>query len=142
VGFGAPVAALYAPREVRLLGFGEKGGLAYLVQVHLDRVPRVAALQVAFEHLFDELGVLIFAHRLREESGVDHLDAVLAEETIDLLDLVGREVDLLQEVEYLTRLQRAGLLTGLEELLYFLHIPQVTLRLQNLLRKLQVETLL
>src|SRR5215216_5280175 len=79
VGFGTPVAALYAPREVGLLGFGEKGGLADLVQVHLHRVTRVAALQVAFEHLFDELGVLVFAHRLREESGVDHLDAVLAE---------------------------------------------------------------
>src|SRR5215218_10083647 len=95
VGLGAPVAALYAPREVGLLGFGEKRGLADLVQVHLDRVPRVAALQVAFEHLFDELGVLIFAHRLRKESGIDHLDAVLAEEPVDLLDLVGREVDLL-----------------------------------------------
>ena len=44
VGLGAPVAALYAPREVGLLGLGEEGGLADLVQVHLDRVPRVAAL--------------------------------------------------------------------------------------------------
>src|SRR5918993_3986239 len=130
VGFGPPVAALYAPREVGLLSLREKGSLADLVQVHLDRVPRVAALQVAFEHLFDELGVLVFAHRLREESGVDHLDAVLAEEPVDLLYLVGREVDLLQEVEYFTRLQRAGLLTGLEELLYLLYVPQVTLRLQ------------
>src|SRR5829696_2900098 len=92
MGLGAPVASLYTPREVGLLGFGKKGCFADLVQVHLDRVPRVAALQVAFEHL--------------------------------------------------TRLQRAGLLTGLEELLYLLYIPQVTLRLQNLLRELQVETLL
>ena len=82
-------------REVGLLGLREKGGLADLVQVHLDRVPRVAALQVAFEHLFDELGVLVFAHRLREESGIDHLDAVLAEKPVDLLDLIGREIDLL-----------------------------------------------
>jgi hypothetical protein len=58
------------------------------------------------------------------------------------LDLVGREVDFLQEVENLVRLQRAGLLASLEELLYLLYVPQVTLRLQNLLRELQVETLL
>jgi len=33
-------------------------------------------------------------------------------------------------------------LTGLEELLYLLYVPQVTLRLQSLLRELQGETLL
>jgi hypothetical protein len=48
----------------------------------------------------------------------------------------------LQEVENLARLQRAGLLTGLEELLYLLYVPQVALGLQSLLRELQVETLL
>ena len=91
--------ARLSPRSMRRARYVSwalvRGSLADLVQVHLDRVPRVAALQVAFEHLFDELGVLVFAHRLREESGVDHLDAVLAEETVDLLDLVGGEVDLL-----------------------------------------------
>src|ERR671921_1391427 len=130
MGLGTSVASLYAPREVGLLGFGKKGCLADLVQVHLDRVPRVAALQVAFEHLFDELGVLVFTHRLGEKSGVDNLDTVLTEKSVDLLDLIGREVDLLQEVEHFTRLQSAGLLTGLEELLYLLYVPQVTLGLQ------------
>jgi hypothetical protein len=57
-------------------------------------------------------------------------------------DLVGREVDLLEEIENLARLQRTGLLAGLEELLYLLYVPQITLGLQNLLRELQVETLL
>ncbi len=69
---------------------------------------------------------------LGEKPGVHDLDAVLAQEAVDLLDLVGGEVHLLEEVEDLARLQRAGLLTGFEELLYLLYIPQVALWLQLL----------
>jgi hypothetical protein len=67
---------------------------------------------------------------------------VFAEQTVDLLDLVGGEIHLLQEVEDLARLQSAGLLTGFEELLYLRYVPQVALGLQTFLRRLQVETLL
>ena len=45
------------------------------------------------------------------------------------MDLIGGEIDLLQEVEHFARLQRAGLLTSFKELLYLLHVPQVTLGL-------------
>src|SRR5215217_296414 len=111
----APFSALDALGEVDFLGLGEEGGLADLVQVHLNRVPRVAALEVAFENLLDELYVLILVEGLGKKAGVHDLDAVLAQKAVDLLDLVGREIDLLQEIEDLARLQGASLLAGLEE---------------------------
>ena len=132
VGLGPPVAALDAPGEVDLLGLGEEGGLADLVQVHLDGVAGVAALQVGLQYLFDELGVFVLLQGLGEEAGVDDLDAVLAEEAVDLLDLVGGEVHLLEQLEHLARLQGAGLLTGFEKLLYLFYVPQIALGLQNL----------
>src|SRR5215210_2197029 len=93
----APVSSLDAPRQVDLLGLGEEGGLADLVQVHLDRVPGVTALEIAFEDLLDELYVLLLVEGLGEKASVHYLDAVLAEQAVDLLDLIGREVDLLKE---------------------------------------------
>src|SRR3712207_4976956 len=128
----APVSPLDAPREVDLLGLCEEGGLADLVQVHLDCVPGVAALEVSLEDLFDELGVLLFGQGLGKKLSVDYLDAVFAQEAVDLLDLVGREVDLLEEVQNLAGLEGAGLLAGLEEFLYLFYVPQVTLGLQAL----------
>ena len=95
----SPVPALDAFRQVDLLGLGEEGGLADLVQVHLDSVSRVTALEVAFEDFLDELYVLLLVEGLGEKARVHDLDAVLAQEAIDLLDLVGREIDLLQEIE-------------------------------------------
>src|SRR5215212_9769191 len=96
----APASVLLGYRDdkpqVRLR---EEGGLADLVQIHLDRVPCVTALEVAFEDFLDELYVLLFVEGLGEKARVHDLDAVLAQEAVDLLDLVGREIDLLQEIE-------------------------------------------
>jgi hypothetical protein len=58
---------------------------------------------------------------------------VLAKETVDLLDLLGREVDFLEEIEDFAGFQRAGLLASLEEFLDLLYVPKVTLGLQLLL---------
>src|SRR5215218_3369947 len=118
----------------------EEGRLADLIQVHLDRVPGVTALEVALEDLLDELYVLLLVEGLGEKARIHYLDAVLAQEPIDLLDLVGREIDLLQEVEDVAGLQGAGLLAGLEEFLYLLYVPQIALGLQEAL--LQAETIL
>jgi hypothetical protein len=108
VGLGLAVAALDAFGEVDLLGLGEERGFADLVQVHLDGVAGVARLEVAFEDLLDELGVFVLVvEGVVEELGVDHLDAVFAQQAVDLLDLVGGEVYFLEEVEDLARFQGA-----------------------------------
>jgi hypothetical protein len=115
VGPGLPVAFFDALGEVDLLGLGEEGGLADLVQVHLDGVAGVAGAQVTLEDLVDELLVLFFAvEGVVQELRVDDLHAVFAKEAVDLLDLIGREVDFLEEVEDFAGLQRPGLLSGLE----------------------------
>src|SRR5919199_1842130 len=94
------VSALDAFGEVDLLSFGEKGSLADLVQVHLDSVAGVATTQIALHNLFDELGVLfLVAKGVIEELGIYHLHAMLAKEAVYLLDLLGREVHFLEEVE-------------------------------------------
>src|SRR5918999_910658 len=98
------------------------------------------SLKVAFEDLFEELYVLFFVEGLGEKAGVHYLDTVFAQEAVDLLDLVGREVDLLQKVEDLAGLEGAGLLAGLEEFLYLFYVPQIALGLQEAL--LWAETLL
>jgi hypothetical protein len=65
---------------------------------------------------------------------------VLAKEAVDLLYLVGREVDFLEQVEDFAGLQRPGLLAGLEEFLNLVYVPKITLGLQLLLR-IRLETL-
>jgi hypothetical protein len=134
VRFGSFIAALDALSEVDLLGLGEEGGLADLVQVHLDGVAGVAGAEVAFEDLLDKLGVFfLVVEGVVQEICIHDFYAVLAKETVDLLDLLGREVDLLEEVEDFTGFQCAGLLSGLEEFLDLLYVPKVTLGLQLLL---------
>jgi uncharacterized protein (DUF697 family) len=134
VSLGFAVAPLDALGEVDLLCFGEKGGFADLVKVHLDGVTGVACTKVAFEDLLDELGVLFFmVEGVVQEIRVDYLDAVFPEETVDLLDLVGREVHFLEQVEDFAGLQSSGLLAGLEEFLDFFYVPKITLGLQLLL---------
>src|SRR5215211_3251696 len=130
----APVSALDALGQVDLLGLGEEGGLADLIQVHLDGVAGVAGAEVAFEDLLDKLGVFfLVVEGVVQEICIHDFYAVLAKETVDLLDLLGREVDLLEEVEDFTGFQCAGLLAGLEEFLDLLYVPKVTLGLQLLL---------
>ena len=68
-----------------------------------------------------------------QELRIDDRHAVFAEETVDLLDLVGREVHFLEEVEDFAGFQGAGLLADLEEFLDLLYVPKVTLGLHLLL---------
>src|SRR3712207_2544078 len=111
-----------------------------LVEVHLDGVARVAALQVRLQDLLDELGLLVLLQSLRKKARVDDLDAVLAQEAVDLLDLVGGKIHLLEQLENLARLKGAGLLTGFEKLLYLFYVPQIALWLQeNSLRRLRLK---
>src|SRR3712207_8515004 len=51
-----------------------------LVEVHLDGVAGVAALQVRLQDLLDELGLLVLLQSLRKKARVHDLDAVLAQE--------------------------------------------------------------
>jgi hypothetical protein len=74
-----------------------------------------------------------------EKLRVDDFYAVLAKEAVDLLYLVGREVDFLQQVEdfpglqrgdfLLTGFQQEGTLAGLKEFLNFLYISNIAPRL-------------
>jgi hypothetical protein len=134
VGFGSLDAFLDAFGEVDLLSLGKKGSLADLIQIHLDGVSGIAAAQIPFENLFDELLVFFFVvEGVVKEICVDDRNAVLTEEAVDLLDLIGREVHLLEEVEDLAGFQGAGLLANLEEFLDLLYVPKVALGLHLLL---------
>ena len=68
-----------------------------------------------------------------QELRVHDLDAVLAKEAVDLLDLLGRKVYLLEEFQDLAGLKSTGLLPGLEEFLDLIYLPKVALGLQGLL---------
>ena len=57
-------------------------------------VAGIAGAQVAFEDLLDYLEVFLFLGAVFQESSVYDLDTVIAEQSVDLLNLVGGEVNL------------------------------------------------